>query len=300
MMPQFEVLGSLVVDIHGMLAKMYFVALPVAVLLAVVIGYFKSGGADHVDTLKRTFVATILLVSFPEISSWIVSICDGIALKIDDMSGLETFMRMVQEKSESYSIGKNVLLLQFNDLFIAVISFLSFLIVYGAKYLIVAMYYFYWVFLSVLSPILIIFYIFPSTSHITKNLFRSLIEVASWKIAWAVLSAMLSTLSLGNIYATEGSYVTLIILNFIVAVAMLLTPLLVKAIVGEGASAATTAIGGTAVAAIVRMPVRLGQAQRAASSAVNTAKSARATFNNYHDQKFVQNLQKNITKEVRK
>ncbi len=256
MMPQFEVLGTLVRDINGMLSQMYFMALPVVVVLAVVIGYFKSGGADHVDTLRRTFIATILLISFPEISSWIVKICDGVALKIDDMSGLDTFLRMVQEKSASYSVSKSVLLLQFNDLFIAILSFLSFLIVCGARYITIAMYYFYWVFLSALSPILILLYIFPSTAHVTKNLFKSLIEVASWKIAWALLSAMLTTLSLGNIYQTEGSYITLIILNFVVAIAMILTPLLVKSIIGDGAAAATQAIGGAAVNAMVRLPGR--------------------------------------------
>ncbi len=272
-MPQFEVLGTLVTDIHGMLTRMYFLALPVAILVAVIVGYFKSGGGDHVDTLRRSFVATILLISFPEISTFIVNICDGVALKIDDMSGLDAFLKMVQEKSESYSIGKEVLLLQFNDLIVAILSFLSFLLVYIARYITIAMYYFYWVFLSILSPIMILLYVFPSTAHITKNLFKNLIEVASWKIVWAILSAMLTTLSLGNIYSTEGSYITLIVLNFVIAIAMIFTPLLVKSIIGEGATAATQAIGGAAVSAMVRLPTRISGVTYGAKSAASNVKT---------------------------
>jgi hypothetical protein len=256
MMPEFAILGSLVIDIHSMLSKIYYMALPIAILMAVVIGYFKSGGGDHIDTLKRAFVATILLVSFPEISSLIVHVCDGLAAKIDDMSGLETFMRMVKEKSSSYTTAKNVLLLQFNDLLVAILSFLSFLIVYIARYITIAMYYFYWVFLSILSPIMILLYIFPSTAHITRNLFKNLIEVAFWKVCWAILSAMLTTLSLGKFYQAEGGHVMLIVLNFVIAIAMILTPLLVKSLVEGGASATAGVFGSAASAAMMATPAK--------------------------------------------
>lgn len=293
MMPQFAMLGSLVVDIHAMLSKVYYMALPVAILVAVVIGYFKSGGADHIDTMKRAFIATLLLISFPEISSLIVHLCDGLAAKIDDMSGLETFLRMVKEKSDTYSGGKNVLLLQFNDLLVAILGFLSFLVVYVARYITIALYYFYWVFLSILSPIMILLYIFPSTAHITKNLYKNLIEVAFWKVAWAILSAMLTTLSLGNIYQTEDGHMMLIVLNFIVAIAMIFTPLLVKSLVGEGATAMSGAMAGAATAAIIKVPMRLNQAKMVAKEIAAAPGNIKAVYN-HHTTKLT-----NKIKEVR-
>ena len=270
MIPEFAVLGQLISDLHGTITQLYYMALPVAILLAIVIGFLKSGSPDYIDTLKRVVVACILLIAFPEISNAIVSICDGIAQRIDDMSGLDTFLKLAQQKSQSYSQASNVLLLKFNDLMIAILSFASFLLIYIARYLNIAMYYFFWVFLSVLSPIMILFYIFPKTSYITANLFKGLIQVASWKIAWALLSAMLKSLSLGNIYQTEGAYVTLIILNFVIAIAMILTPMIVKSTIGEGTQAMAETLGTGAVASIVALPARAAMLKAKAISGAGT------------------------------
>ena len=261
MIPEFAVLGQLMQDLHGSITQLYYMALPVAILLAIVIGFLKSGSPDYIDTLKRVVVACILLIAFPEISNAIVNICDGIAQRIDDMSGLDTFLKLAQQKSQSYTHASNVLLLKFDDLIIAILAFASFMIIYVARYLNIAMYYFFWVFLSVLSPIMILFYIFPKTSYITANLFKSLIQVASWKIAWALLSAMLKSLALGNIYQTEGSYVTLIVLNFVIAIAMILTPMIVKSTIGEGTQAMAETLGAGAVASVVALPGRAAVAK---------------------------------------
>jgi hypothetical protein len=278
---EFQVLGSLVRDLHASIVHIYYLALPVAVLLAIALGYFRSGAPDYVDTVKRAFVATILLVAFPEISNAIIGVCDGIAQRIDDMSGLDTFIRMAQEKSESYAVAKNVLLLKFNDLFIAVLSFGSFILVYLARYLTIAMYYFFWVFLSAVSPLMILFYIFPQTSFITSNLFRGLIQVASWKIVWAILSAMLRALAFGNIYQTEGSYVTLIVLNFIIALAMILTPSIVKATVGEGTHSMAQSLSAGSVAVMVALPAKAALVKAKVASGFNSA--SRPIFQGYQN-----------------
>jgi Na+/melibiose symporter-like transporter len=256
MIPNMEVLGSLVRDLHQMLSNLFYLALPLAIVLSVCIGFFKGETPSYADILRRALVASLLLISFPEISGWILDICDGVAGKIDSMSGLETFMRMAEEKSRSYAGAQNVLLLKFNDLFIAVLSFASYIILYIARYLTIALYYFFWVMLSVLSPILILCYMFPATAGITKGLYRGLIEVASWKIIWAIQSAMLAALSVGNIYKTEGSYITLIVLNFVIAIGLLCTPMLVKSIVGDGLQSAASTMGTAAAAAMLTLPTR--------------------------------------------
>ena len=143
MIPNMEVLGSLVRDLHQMLSNMFYVALPVAIAFSVCISFFKGGSPDYVDILRRSLVASLLLVSFPEVSGWILDLCDGLANRIDSLSGLEAFMKMAEEKSRSYAGAQNVLLLKFNDLFIAVLSFASYVILYVARYLTIALYYFF-------------------------------------------------------------------------------------------------------------------------------------------------------------
>lgn len=257
MIPNFEVLGSLVRDLYQGLSQLFYLMLPLAILFSVVFGHLKSGDANYPDVIKRSFVAALLLASFPEVSNLILDICDGIALKIDNMSGLETFMRMAEEKSQSYAVAKNVLLLKFDDLFMAVLSFGSFILLYIARYITIALYYFYWVLLSICAPLMILCYIFPRTAGITANLYRGLIEVACWKIIWAVMSAMLTSISFGNIYQTEGSYLTLIVMNFVIAIAMLFTPMIMRSLIGEGVQATAQTIGTTAALAMVALPAKM-------------------------------------------
>lgn len=273
MIPNLEVLGSLVRDLYQGLSQLFYVMLPLAILFSVVLGYLKSGDANYPDIIKRSFVAALLLASFPEVSNVILDICDGIAAKIDNMSGLETFMRMAQEKSQSYATAKNVLLLKFDDLFMAILSFGSFLLLLIARYITIALYYFYWVLLSVCAPLMILCYVFPKTANITANLYKGLIEVACWKILWAIMSAMLTSLSFGNIYQTQGSYLTLIVMNFVIAIALLFTPMLMRSLVGEGVHATAQTIGTTAVLAAAALPGKIATIQHVSREVLSNSRA---------------------------
>lgn len=283
MNPNLEVLGSLVQDLYHGLSQLFYIMLPVAVLFSVVFGYLKSGDANYPDIIKRSFVAALLLASFPEVSNLILDICDGLALKIDNMSGIEAFMRMAEEKSRSYAVAKNVLLLKFDDLFMAILSFGSFLLLLLARYITVALYYFYWVLLSICAPLMILCYVFPKTAGITANLYKGLIEVALWKVIWAVMSAMLTSLSFGNIYQTDGSYLTLIVMNFVIAIALLFTPMIMRSLIGEGVQATAQTIGTTAALAAVALPARIATVHQVSREMISNTRL-------YASQKF-QNIQ---------
>jgi hypothetical protein len=262
MTPDLAAWGSVVLRIHNGLSTFFYVALPVAMMLSVAIGFLRFGNENFPEVLKRALIASLLLISFPEVSNLILDVCDGLALKVDNMNGLDSFLQMAREKSESYKNASNVLLLKFDDLIMAALSFLSFLVLLVARYLIVTLYYFFWGLLSALAPLMILAYVFPSASNITKNLYKGLMEVASWKIIWAVQSAMLTSIPFANIYKTDGSYLTLIILNFVIALAMLFTPLIVKSLVGEGAHGMAQTLGTTATSAMVALPMRMANAQQ--------------------------------------
>ncbi len=251
MMPNLEMLGTLVRDLHQGLSHLFYIMLPIAILFSVVFSFLKSGDPNYPDVVKRAFVAALLIVSFPEVSNFILDVCDGIALKIDDMSGLETFMKMAQEKSLGYAAAKKVLLLKFDGFFMAILSFASFALLYIAKYLTVILYYFYWGLLSIAAPLMILCYLFPSTANITVNLYKGLIEVASWKIIWAILSAMLKSVSLGFIYENEQSYLPLVAMNFIIAIALLFTPRILRSLIGEGVQSTAANIGSAAVSGVL-------------------------------------------------
>lgn len=250
-MPDFSQLSPLMQNLHAEFVRIYFLMLPGFFALAVCIQWFKSasGAVDFLDILKRALVSTLLLIAFPEISQAIVSIADGIAERIDQVDSLQAILDMASQKIETYSFSAKDFLLAFDDLFIALLTFVSYWILLFARYLNIVMYNFFWIFLIVVSPLLLLFNLFKGTSHITVNLFKSMIEVASWKIVWAILGAMLTSLSFGKMYTIEGSYITLTLMNFVIALAMIATPLIVRSLVGSGIQQAASVIGPTAALA---------------------------------------------------
>ena len=264
-MPNFDLLGTLMRDLHQDFVRMYYLMLPVFFALSVAMTWFKSpqGSPEFIDVIKRAVISTILLVAFPDISKAIIFIADGIAERIDHLNSLDTIIRMAQEKSQNYSFSPTSILLQFNDLLIATLSFLSYLVLYIARYLTIAMYHFFWVFFTITAPLLLLFNMFASTSQITKNLFKGMIEVACWKIVWAILGAMLAALSFGDAYRAEGAYLTLIVMNFVIAIAMLMTPMMVRSLVGSGLQSMSSNIGATSVAAMAAGPARIVKARKA-------------------------------------
>lgn len=283
-MPQFELLGSLMKDLHQQFVTIYYLMLPVFFALSIAMAWFRSpqGSIEFLDILKRAVIATLLLVAFPDISRAIIYVADGITEKIDALNSIDVMVRMAQEKSEAYSASTTSLLLQFNDLIIAVLSFLSFLVLYIARYITIAMYHFFWIFFMVTAPLLLLFNLFASTSQITVNLFKGMMEVASWKIVWAILGAMLTALSFGDAYKAEGNYLTLIVMNFVIAIAMLATPMMVKSLVGSGLQSMSSTLGATAVAAMVAAPARATMVATKSRKALN----ATSTFARNQVQRF--------------
>ncbi|MCM2279260.1 MAG: hypothetical protein NDJ89_14390 [Oligoflexia bacterium] len=258
-------------DLHQDFVRVYYLMLPVFFALSIAVTWFRSpqGSIEFLDVLKRAVISTILLAAFPDISRAIVFVADGITERIDSLSSIDTIIRMAQEKSQNYSLSPTSILLQFNDLIIATLSFLSYLILYIARYLTIAMYHFFWAFFMVAAPLLLLFNLFSGTSQITVNLFKGMIEVASWKIVWAILGAMLTALSFGDAYKAEGNYLTLIVINFVIAIAMLATPLIVRSLVGQGFQSMSSTLGPAAVAAMAAAPARAAMVATTSRNVLN-------------------------------
>lgn len=256
-MPNFGLLGSLMVDLHQEFVRIYYLMLPIFFCLSIVTTWLRApGNVEFLDVLRRAIISTLLLAAFPEISRAIIFIADGIAERVDQMQGIDVFLRLAKEKALSFTFVKNTLLLQFPDLIIAILSFVSYLILYIARYITIAMYHFYWIFYMVSAPLLLLFNLFPSTSKIAANLFRGMIEVASWKIVWAILGAMLTALSFGDNYRSEEDYLILMVMNFVIAISMLKTPSVVSSLVGSGFSAMAPGIGTAAALTMAAVPAK--------------------------------------------
>ena len=250
-MNDFSGLGAMSRNLYLDLKQIYFLLLPVFLFIAIIVVWVQGKG-DFSDKIKRVFISTLLLIGFPEITESILAITSGLADKIDDMSGIENIMKIAGDKISKYQKPSFKSLLIFGDLLMSILSYLSYLILYCARFIMVAIYHFSWAFLTVLSPIILLFHVFSSS--MTVNLFKSLIEIASWKVVWAILSLMLKALPWGETMQLEGNYLTLIVINFVIALCMIGTPMVVKSIVGSGFTSFTSTL--TPVVAMTMVSVK--------------------------------------------
>ena len=275
-MPDFDLLGSLAKNLHQEFVRIYYLLLPVFFALSLVMAWFKSpaGGPDFINTLKRAVVSTLLLVAFPDVADAILLITDGITEKIESMSGIDAVLKMAKEKSEGYTLSPTSLLIQFNDLIIATLSFLSYIVLYVARYVTIAMYHFYWIFFLISAPLLLLFNLFEGTSVVAKNLFKGMIEVASWKVAWSILGAMLTALAYGDAYKADGNYLTVIVMNFVIAYAMFKVPAAVSSLSGSGFHSTASSFQPFAIAATLAAPAKLAAAEKIGKKALSDPKGA--------------------------
>lgn len=272
-MENFQLLGDLALKLHNEFKSLFYLLLPIFFSVSLVIAWFKEprGGPDFIESVKRAFIATLLLVGFQEITDTILLIANGLSDKISDMSGLHSLLKMAGDKAHTYSFSLNSAIFGANDLIIAILSFLSYLILYVARYIMVAIYHFGWVFLSILSPFILLFHFF--STKITLNLFKGMIEIASWQVVWAVLSAMLSALPFGNAYVADGNYLTVIVINLLIALCMLGTPLLVHSLVGNGFSGMASSLTPAAAAAMVTIHAKAPAALKSGREILGTTKA---------------------------
>ena len=79
-------------------------------------------------------------------------------------------------------------------------------------------------------------------------------------------------LSFGDAYKAEGNYLTLIVMNFVIAVAMLMTPMMVKSIVGSGLQSMSSALGAAAVTAMAAAPAKAAASVRTSRALMSDPK----------------------------
>lgn len=65
-MPDWNVLGSLMTQLHQEFVRIYYLLLPVLFALSVAVTWFRhpQGSIEFVDVLKRAVISTLLLVAF--------------------------------------------------------------------------------------------------------------------------------------------------------------------------------------------------------------------------------------------
>ena len=280
--------------IHEIFSGYFYLVITVLLLLGIAIEYFKwpIGGVPNFGTLVgRAMIAALLLHAYPEITNTIADVTDAMAAKLGDLNNFKMILDKMGDKVGELSWSW----VSFKDTIMLLISFLTFFILYFSIHIADSFYIYVWVMLYVFSPLLIALYVLPATASATSALFRSLIEVACWKIVWSVIATLLwsSALSQINQNGAQVSFLTAIGFNIILAGSLLLTPFVVHALAGSGLSAMGKDLSSLAIGGMTISPSRtVGATKSLASKTISNGKSYFSK--NSSNKNFNQNNQKHL------
>ena len=190
------------------------------------------------DTLRRVIISILLLISFEEVIGAISSLGDGILNRLDQKDSFSNVLANLGPLPENdsgnwFSLREHAL--YFMSLFAYMIAYLGF-------FMAEALTHFVWTVLFVISPLMILAYVPKSTAHITKNLYRGLLQVLIWKILWQILGILLLSLAKEAKYTGFEDYLHSIVLNLCIGFSMLFIPLASKSLINDGFSSAASTI----------------------------------------------------------
>lgn len=266
--------------VHGIFQGAFYVMISMLLVLGVVLEYFKMplGQLPSFSQLVgRALIAAVLLHSYPTITNAIADVSDAVSSQLGDLNNYQLVLDRMGDKLGELtwswvSVKESIILL---------ISFLTFFLLYFSLHIAQAFYLYTWTLLYVFSPILTALFVLPVTAPATSALFRSLVEVASWKIVWAVIATLLwsSALSDMNKPGTDVSFLTAISFNIILAGSLLLTPFVVHALAGSGLGAMTRNVGAVAIGGLAFSPgTAVGLAKKTAPKAANAGRWMKSKY----------------------
>lgn len=227
-------------QLHGEMVTIYWMMILPMIVLLIVLEMFKTQDKtpDAGKILVRALASILMLISFKETINLIAFIGDGIADRID---GLAKMPEILQVFSDNFN-REAPALYKVRELFIFLLNFLSYFLAYFGIFVTDALIHFCWSILYVCAPLMILCYIPENTAAISKNLYKGLFTVISWKIVWSILGVMLLKLAIQPTTDNSENIITTSIINLCIALSILLVPLFTKSLIGDGISSFASGI----------------------------------------------------------
>ena len=232
-------------EIHTFFVSIFYSLAILLILIGVIIDYFKLpiGGVPAFQQLVgRALVAAILLVAYPQISNWVAAVADSVSDHLGSISTVQNVLKSAGATLKDHSWSWTSL----GDTLLSVVAILAYFILYLTVYFFDAAIVYCLVLLYIFSPLMIAFYILPQTASMTGGLFRTLFEIATWKIVWAVLGTLLWSTALHNFESKGQNFITLLALTLMLALSILLTPIVVRNLISGTLSNVASQTAGLA------------------------------------------------------
>lgn len=245
-------------NIHQYFNSLFYLLVTVFLVLGILIDYFKFplGETPGFPVLVgRAFIAAILLLTFPEFIRILSDLTDDLYTKLNSVNQFVLVRAKLADKVGEFSFHW----VSVKETLTVGIAYISFILFHFSIYVADAFLLYTWVFLYLVSPLLIALYVLPATSSATRALYRSLIEVSCWKPVWAITATILWSTALGDLNkpTSEISFLSVICYCLILAGSLLLTPFVVHALAGQGLSQLAKNFGTISLGATVLGPMHV-------------------------------------------
>ncbi len=266
--------------IHDLLGGMFYPLITVFLCLSLFFEYFKwpLGSTPAFPTLVgRALIAVLLFHTYADATNTLANFSDAFSSRLGDFNQFQLVLSKMGDRLGELSWSW----VSVRDTLTLVLSFVTFFLLYFSVHVVEAFLIYSWTLLYVFSPFLIALYIFPVTAGATSALYRSLIEVCCWKVVWSILATLVWSAALSDINQPghDIHFVAAISFNLILAGSLLLTPLVVHSLAGQGISSLAKTVGGIAVGATMIGPAQVARTgMRAAKSAGSVGANAMARF----------------------
>lgn len=243
----FEYLPEVCRELHAQILQIYWILIIPFCVLLIVFEFFKmpEGNPNAGEIIRRAVISMILLFSFNETMNLIAMVGDGITDKINGVKSLWDLMGELGKNYEDNSISW----LKFREAIIFVLSLVSYIVAYLGVFVANVLIHYVWSVLYVCSPLMILMYISRSTSFVTSNLYKGLINVMVWKVLWSILAIMLLKLATAPQVGNWDNFLTSILINLCIGVSMLFIPFATKSLINDGMSGAASALAAVPTAA---------------------------------------------------
>lgn len=221
--------------------------------------------------IKRTVISVILLMSLKECMNVIAMLSDGVSTQINGVGKLLDLLGTLKQTYDEAQVDW----FNFKEALIFVLNLLSYIVAYLGIFVANALIHFTWAILYVCSPLMILMFVNERTSFVTKNLYRGLISVSIWKVMWSILGVMLLKFATSpEIADGMDNFLTSIIVNLCIAVAMLLVPFTTKSLIYDGmtnSASGLAVVPALASTRVIKQAV-IGKSKKAAKYATERAK----------------------------
>lgn len=197
-------------------------------ILILVKGGEESGAGAKL--IKRTIISILLLLTFDDCMNAIAQLADGVAEKINGLAQLKAVLAETGRVIEAQETGW----LEFRQWVIFFINFFAYCVAYLGFFLSEAIVHFVWAILFICSPLMILMFVYEKTAYVTHNLYKGLVNVASWKVLWSILAVLLLKLMTTPQTGGADNFLTTAIINLCVGISMLFVPFATKSLLNDG------------------------------------------------------------------